>query len=209
MSRLPLVFLVVASSSVAQPAGWLLDLETTELAVKTWKTGAGASLAHDHVAVATKFSGKATLDDSGKPESLALELTVETASLVPDEPAARRKYHLPNTPVQEDDRQKVKDNMLGDGQLDAAKFPTIRFVVSKVYAEESGALQCLGKLTLHGVTRELLFPIKVKTGDRRVEGDAAVRFKTSDFGIKPYSAALGLIKNKDEVELVVRLVLKR
>lgn len=209
MSRFPMAFALVAFTAAAQPASWSLDLQATELAVKVFKTGAGASLAHDHVVVATKFTGKGSLDEAGKPESLALELTVPVNSLVPDEPEARRKYHLPNTPVPEDDRKKVRANMLDEGQLDAAKFPNITFVVSKVYAEESGALQCLGKLTLHGVTKELLFPIKVKIGERTAEGDASVRFKTSDFGIKPYSAALGLIKNKDEVELVVHVMLKR
>lgn len=209
MTRLPLALALVALSAQAQPAGWSLDVPSTELAVKTWKTGAGASLAHDHVARATKFSGKASLNDSGNPESLQLELTVDVAGLIPDEPEARRKYYLPNTPVPEKDRQKVLENMLSDEQLDAAKFPTIGFVVSKVTRDESGALQCAGKLTLHGVTKELRFPIKVKTGDRQVEGDAQVKFKTSDFGVKPYSAALGLIRNKDEVELVVHVVLKR
>lgn len=209
MNRLLLAAAVVSFSASAQSAPWTLDLTATELAVKTWKTGAGASLAHDHVVRAPKFSGKAALDDSGKPESLSLELTVEASALIADEPEDRRKYHLPNKPVPEDDRKKVKEAMLSDEQLDVAKFPTIGFVVTKVYREESGALQCLGKLTLHGVTKELLFPITVKTGDRQVDGDASVRFKTSDFGIKPYSAALGFIRNKDEVELMVHLVLKR
>ena len=131
------------------------------------------------------------------------------SSLVPDEPEARRKYHLPNTPVPEADRKKVQETLLSDEQLDVAKFPTIGFKVSKVSREESGVLQCLGNLTLHGVTKELVFPITVKGGDRQVEGEASVHFKTSDFGVRPYSAALGLIRNKDEVELVVHLVVKR
>lgn len=201
--------LLLALTATAQPAVWTLDVPGSALAVRTWKTGAGASLAHDHVVRAQRFSGKVSLGDSGKPETLQLELVVEVASLIPDEPETRRKYHLPNKPVPEDDRQKVQEAMLGDGQLDAAKFPTITFVVSKVYREESGALQCLGKLTLHGVTRELQFPITVKAGDRQVEGDAQVRFRTSDFGVKPYSALLGLIRNKDEVELQVHLVARR
>lgn len=209
MNRLPFALALVAFAAQAQPAGWSLDVSATELAVKTWKTGVGASLAHDHVLRATKFSGKGSLDDSGAPESLKLELTVEVAGLIPDEPETRRKYFLPNTPVPAKDRQKVLENMLSDEQLDAAKFPTISFVVSKVSIEASGALRCQGKLTLHGVTKEVSFPIKVKTGDRQAEGDAQVRLKTSDFGVKPYSAALGLIRNKDEVELVVHVVLKR
>lgn len=209
MPRLPFAVTVLSVVSFAQPAPWTLDPSATELVVKVWKSGAGASLAHDHVVRAGKVSGKAALDDAGTPESLSLELTVDAASLVPDEPEARRKYHLPNTPVPENDRKKVLQNLLSDEQLDAAKFPVIGFIVSKVYREESGVWQCLGKLTLHGVTKELLFPITVKTSDRVVEGDARVRFRTSDFGVQPYSAALGLIKNKDEVELVVHVVLKR
>lgn len=200
---------LLAFTATAQPASWTLDVPGSALAVKTWKTGAGSSLAHDHVVRAQTFSGKVSLDDAAKPESLQLELVVEVASLIPDEPETRRKYHLPNKPVPENDRKKVQEAMLGDEQLDAAKFPTISFVVSKVYREESGALRCLGKLTLHGVTKELQFPITIKSGDRQVEGDAQVRFRTSDFGIKPYSAALGLIRNKDEVELQVHLVAKR
>ena len=209
MRRLPFAVVFVAVSAFAQPAAWALDLRATELAVKVSKTGAGASLAHDHVVVATKFNGKGSLDDSGTPESLSLELTAETSSLVPDEPEARRKYSLPNTPVPPGDRKKVKEHMLGEDQLDAVKHPTITFVVSRVIATERGALQCAGQLTLHGVTRELVFPIRVNRSDRQFEADANVRFKTSDFGVKPYSAALGLIRNKDEVELVVHVVLKR
>lgn len=205
MRLLPFVLLLLSSPSWS----WELDASATELVVKVWKTGAGASLAHDHVVRAAKFSGKASLDEAGAPESLRLELLVEAASLVPDEPETRRRHHLPNTPVPENDRKKVQQNLLGEEQLEAAKFPTIGFVVSKVFRDERGLLQCLGNLTLHGVTKELLFPITVKAGEQQLEGDASVRFKTSDFGVKPYSAALGLIRNKDEVELVVHVGMKR
>jgi polyisoprenoid-binding protein YceI len=207
MARLPLALCLLGLSVQAAP--WSLDVAGTELAVKTWKVGAAAALAHDHVVRATKVSGGASLDEAGTPESLKLDLVVDVAALVPDEPEDRRKYHLPNTPVPENDRKKVKENMLSEEQLDAAKFKVISFTVSRVYREESGALQCLGKLTLHGVTKELLFPITVKSSENRVEGDAQVKIKTSDFGVKPYSAALGLIRNKDEVELVVHVVLAR
>ena len=205
MKYLSLCFTLLSITAFAQ-SPWSLDLSATELVVKLWKTGAGASLAHDHVVRATKFSGSVSLDESGTPESLSLEVLVDVAGLIPDQPEDRKKYHLPNKPVPEDDRKKVQKTMLSDEQLDAVKFPTIGFKVSRVYREESGALQCLGKLTLHGVTRELLFPIAVKVGERQLEGDASVRFKTSDFGIEPFSTALGLIRNKDDVELVVHLV---
>lgn len=143
MRRLSFAVVFVAVSAFAQPAAWALDLRATELAVKVSKTGAGASLAHDHVVVATKFNGTGSLDDSGTPESLSLELTAETNSLVPDEPEARRKYSLPNTPVPPGDRTKVKEHMLGEDQLDAVKYPTITFVVSRVIGPRAGPCSVL------------------------------------------------------------------
>jgi hypothetical protein len=166
-------------------------------------------LAHDHVVRASRFSGTATLDDSGKPESLRLSLQVDVAGLVPDEPLVRQRHHLPHTPLSAGDLQQVRAHMLGPAQLDAARFPTITFSSAGLSRDERGALQCRGTLTLHGVARELRFPVTVKPGAGQVEGDATVRLKTGDFGISPYSAALGLIRNRDEVELVLHLVLKR
>jgi polyisoprenoid-binding protein YceI len=192
--------------SVVLAQAWSLDVSKTELVVKVWKTGAAAGMAHDHVVRATKLSGRATLADDAKPESLTLELAVDVASLVPDEPEVRKRYAIAGAAVPDADRAKVKENMLGVDQLDAAKFPTIGFTVTRVVRDERGALLCTGKLTLHGVTKELTFPIAVKVGET-VEGDAQVKVKTSDFGVQPFSAALGLIRNKDEVELLAHISL--
>jgi polyisoprenoid-binding protein YceI len=157
---------------------------------------------------ASKFEGTAALEDPDRLETLSLSLKVDVASLVPDEPEVRKR-HGTGPAVPDADQKKVKENMLSDEQLDATKFPTMSFVSSKLSRDDAGALTCAGKLTVHGVTKDVVFPVTVKTGDRVMEGDAKVRFKTSDFGVKPYSAALGLIKNKDEVELVLHLVISR
>lgn len=191
----------------AQP--WTLDLARTELVVKVWKTGAAAGLAHDHVVRATKLSGRAALDAEGRPESLALELTVDVSALVPDEPEVRQRHGVTGPAVPDADRAKVKDNLVGADQLDAAKHPTVRFVLTKVTRDAQGALRCTGQLTLHGITKDLQFPITVTPSPDALVGDARVRLRTSDFGVTPFSAALGLIRNKDEVELVAHVVVAR
>jgi polyisoprenoid-binding protein YceI len=201
--------LSLLAALVLSQAPWKLDVDKSELVVKVWKTGAASGLAHDHVVRATKFEGTASLEDPDRLESLSLSLKVDVASLVPDEPEVRKRYGVTGPAVPEADQKKVKENMLGDEQLDAARFPTMSFTSTKLYREENGALQCLGKLTMHGVTKEVDFTITPKTGDRTMEGDAKLKLRTSDFGIKPYSAALGLIKNKDEIELVLHLVISR
>ena len=158
--------------SVVLAQTWSLDVPKSELVVKVWKTGAAAGLAHDHVVRAAKFSGRASLAEDAKPESLTLELTVDATALVPDEPDVRKRYAIAGAAVPEGDRAKVKENMLGAEQLDVAKFPTIGFSVSRVFRGADGALQCQGRLTLHGQTREVAFPITVKADAQVVEGDA-------------------------------------
>lgn len=202
-----LAVVLLAFVSRAQP--WQLDTASSELVVKVWKTGAAAGLAHDHVVRASKFSGQVSLDEAGTPESLTLEVTVEASALIPDEPEARKRHNVTGGIVPDGDRKKVLESMLGDEQLQAPKFPTIVFAKGKVSRGPNETLLCSGDLTLHGVTKALKFPITVKSTERRLEGQGTVRFKTSDFGIKPFSTALGLVRNQDEVELVIRLVLKR
>jgi polyisoprenoid-binding protein YceI len=202
-----LLLSLLATPSLA--AGWALDLANTELVVKVWKTGAAAGLAHDHVIRATRVSGSARLDEAANPRFLNVSLSVEVAGLVPDEPDVRQRYGVAGAAVPDSDRQKVKEHMLSDEQLDATRYPTISFTSKQVSSSPDGALECLGDLTVHGVKKEVLFPVTMKVSEQKVEGDAHVKFRTSDFGIKPYSTALGLVGNKDEVELVVHVALKR
>jgi polyisoprenoid-binding protein YceI len=207
MRTLLLAAQLLSSLALAQPRAWTIDRAHSELVVKTRKAGAGAGLAHDHVVRAGKFTGTVGLGKGNAPSSLALDLVVVAAALVADEPGVRARHGLSGT-VPDDDRKKVTASMLGKEQLDAERFPTVRFKVASV-SRVGTALDCAGSLTLHGVTRELRFPMTLKGDARRVEGDARVRLLTSDYGVPPFSTALGLVRNEDEVELVVHLVATR
>lgn len=94
--------------------------------------------------------------------------------------------------------------MLDEGQLDVKKVPNHHL-----------------RVIARAERREWLGPYRGVHSSRRDQGgeaagedrgkgrrahDGALRFKTSDYGIKPYSTALGAIKNRDEVELVLHVV---
>jgi polyisoprenoid-binding protein YceI len=201
------LLVVSLSASFASAAEWRFDSKQSELAVKIWKTGLGSGLAHDHVVRAQSFSGQATLNEAKDYQTLAFTVSVDAASLIPDEPAARQRHAVSGT-VPESDRLKVRENMLGTEQLDVARFPNIVFKSTEL-ALRPDTLKVIfkGSFELHGVTQTLEFPVSLKRSPDRIEGHANIRLKTSDYGITPYSAAMGLIKNKDEIELVLHLVL--
>lgn len=193
--------LVVAGSAAAET--FAVDPKKSELVVRTFKAGVAKGLAHDHLVVARDVEGELSWDPKA-PEATKVSVTVKVASLLADDPAMRRRFRVEGE-LSEKDRQKVTASMLDEGQLDAARFPTIAFESTGAEQRAEG-LVVSGRFTMHGVTKPLSLPVKISSRDGAVVGVTSFKLLTSDYGIKPYSAALGTVKNQDQVELVIRLV---
>lgn len=188
----------------ASRQSYVLDVSST-LLVRTWRDGARAALAHDHVVRATELAGEAVWDDDD-PTALALKVTVQTASLAMDEPADRALLALDGT-VPERDKKAAEEALKGRETLDVKRFPTLSFKSTRATRDKQGVLVLEGTFTMHGVSRDVRFPVEVtRAPDGTLVGTARLLLKTSDFGIRPYSAFLGAVKVKDEVELHLRLV---
>lgn len=192
------------AGAVEAPAVHALDVRRSELVVRTWKEGIASGLAHNHVVRATEVEGQLAYSRDNLGAS-SLSVTVKVASLEVDEPALRARFGEAQ-PVSEADRKKVTENMLAESQLHAAQFPTVRFVSKALKAAQEGKVVVVGELTLHGVTKSITLPVTVSTVEGALTGEGRVRLRLSDYGIAPYSTALGMVRNKDEVELVLRLV---
>lgn len=185
------------------PRTFILDAKKTQLVIQVFKDGAAAAFAHDHTVHATELSGEVVADPA-HPESSRVSVTVQTKSLVNDDPQVRRQFGL-DPAVPEKDRRAIDESMKGRDQLDVGRYPTISFVSTAV--EKAGDnIQLTGDFTLHGVTRAIKLPIQVALDGDSLVGDGKVRLKQSDWGITPYSAFLGAVKNKDEIVLNVHLV---
>lgn len=196
--RAAVVALVVSATANAAP----VDVEKSELVVLVWKRGTAQAVAHDHLVRATSFRG--TLSQPS-PTEVSAEVTVDVASLALDEDALRTKYRV-GPAVGAGDRKSADATMKSDTQLDAAKFPTIRFETTSSSISERGEGTVKGVLTLHGISKPIETKVTVRRSERGLEATARLRFKVSDYGITPYTAMLGLIGLRDEVELVVTLV---
>ena len=189
------------------PQKFILDGKESLFAVQVFKKGAAQALAHDHVVAASSMSGSVVVDPTNL-TSAQVEVTVQTAGLINDAPAMRKRYHLP-LEVSEKDRAAILANMRSESQLDVEKFPTMRFVSTSVVPGVGTALNLKGQLTIHGVTRDVSLPVQVTAPDHTVDGQGSTHIKMTDFGIEPYSAFLGAVSNKDEMILHVRFVATR
>jgi YceI-like protein len=190
------------------------------LAVITHKAGAAARMAHDHLVVArdarveTSFSSK-------KAEAARISVEFPVASLAVDDPKLQKLWYPrihelgvleePFKEASEGDRAKIRASMLSDEQLDAAHHAAVSGKVVSVREERASigavAFTHVAKvaLTIRGRTVERDFPARWEERDGAPVLEALGTLRFTEFGIEPYSAFLGAVRNQDEFHVYVRL----
>jgi len=138
-----------------------------------------------------KVEGLLTLDESDLTKS-HVEATIEAASIETRD--AQRDAHLKSADF-----------------FDVEKYPTLSFKSTRVKAVREGELTVEGDLTIHGITRTVVFtvegptpPAKDPWGNSRVAVSATTRINRKDFGLT-YNAVLeaGGILVGDEVTITL------
>ena len=184
----------------AEAARYRIDREASRVFIHVGKAGLLSFAGHEHEVAAPDVRGTVTAD-AERPEQTSVEVTFDASAL---------RVTGAGEPAK--DVAEVQRTMLGPECLDAARFPTIRFVSSSVAAagEEAGArrLAIHGALTLHGVTRPIILHARVEFEGDKVEASGTLTVRQTDFGIKPISKA-GVVNVKDELDIKWRLVGRR
>src|SRR4030095_1013440 len=97
--------------------------------------------------------------------------------------------------------------------LETSRFPEVVLRSRSVTVKEAGDHQyeasISGALPLHGVTRPISFPAKVRVEGNSLRASGAFTILHDTYGIKRLSAAGGTIKAKDEIELSFDIVADR
>lgn len=185
-----------------------LDPSRTRFVAHLLKGGVGARFAHDHVVRARRLRGEITLRQDAW-TSASVKIEADARSLEPDAPALRRSYGM-KTMLDKSDRAKVRANLHAKDQLHTARYPTIRFTSTEVKAtKRPGYYQIRGKLSLRGRTRTVALVAKVSRAGATIKASGSLVITQSDFGYKPYSAGLGLVRVKDRLTLNLYLEARR
>lgn len=145
----------------------------------------GAKVTRKHDGAFNTFSGALELVD-GEPTKSVVTFEVATASLTADD-------------------TKLTSHLKSPDLLDVDKFPKATFTSTAVKAGgEGGATHTVtGNLLLHGVTKSISFPAKIKIADAAVDAEAEFAINRKDFGIVYPGMPDDLIK--DEVLLKLKL----
>jgi polyisoprenoid-binding protein YceI len=200
-----LVLAVCIVPTRVNAAEYVVDPARSELVVYLSRAGLAKAFAGDHVVRATQYAGGATVNSEDLMAS-SLWIEVDVESMVADEPGVRKKYGL-QTPVDEDIRTKIHQAIESNRQMDVKRFPKITFESTSITMERGTYWRVTGDLTIHGVTRTVSFVTTIYEAPPNLFGYGMLSFKQSDFGITPYSTALGTVRNEDEVTLYLEILL--
>jgi hypothetical protein len=208
-----------ATEGPEESTTWLIDLDESVFAVVTQKAGFAARLAHNHLIVARDYTAHLELDPN-RLDQTVFELQTLAPALVVDDPTERERWEARIVELGlveelgspgEDDREDIRKKMLSDEQLDAEEDPTISVSLLGVAP---------GEMMVGGVTFPYVADISVQVhgetvaqqiaADFRIEGgriflEAIGHFTFKAFGIEPYSAFMGSVKNKDEFMFYLNL----
>jgi polyisoprenoid-binding protein YceI len=139
----------------------------------------------------TGVKGVLTLDETN-PTNSRLEATIDAASITTRD--AQRDAHLKSADF-----------------FDVEKFPVLSFKSTRVSRAADGELAVAGELTIHGITRNVVFavenptpPAKDPWGNTRIGLSASTKINRKDFGLN-WNAALetGGILVGDEVTITL------
>jgi len=164
-----------------------LDASCARCIVLTYKEGLLSAVAHDLKIEVTRF----TLEVDDAMTSVAAVFEASSLRVVC---AVRDGIDAPAT-LSEKDKRDIEGNIAKD-VLDVRKHPQIRFNSTKVEREGEG-FRVKGRLEIKGKTRELSFVVRSIGPDWVCE----VKLHQPDFGIKSFSAMLGAMKIKPDVDV--------
>jgi polyisoprenoid-binding protein YceI len=169
-----------------------------ELIVRLYKKGIFSGFAHDHIVIAQEFYGSVEFDEV---DSTKFKISVEVPanSIASDLPEVRRKYGL--EVLSQKDWIEVNKTMRSSRQLDIEKYPIVRFSSGSLKRIEGESFEITGEFSLHGVTKSIVVPVTISVENGILNLQGGFSFLQSDYNIKPFSGALGTVRNKDEVLL--------
>jgi polyisoprenoid-binding protein YceI len=184
-----------------------VDSAASEVHILVYRGGAMARLGHNHVVSSKEVSGTLLLNNDLARSSL--ELTLPVTTLTVDDPQARKTEGADFTAeVPQEAREGTRRNMQRPELLDGEHYPTIK-LQSVAFAGSRSNPSLIMRTTIKGVARDVVVLATVKEEGRRISAEGEFTIQQTDFGIAPFSAALGALQVQDRLRIRFSLVCRQ
>jgi polyisoprenoid-binding protein YceI len=184
-----------------------VDSRSTQLSILVFRGGKLARLGHNHVMTSQHVSGRVWLH----PEFArsGFELSFPVAELVVDDAQARLAAGSDFPPdIPQADKDGTRRNMLKPELLDAERYPQVKLHSARL----GGTLQAptvTASITIKDATREVEVPVKISVEGTQLSANGEFDVLQTQFGIKPFSVALGALEVQDRLHIKFAIVARR
>lgn len=198
------IFVRAAGAAPLADATFVVSERRSSVLVHVGKAGLLSFAGHSHE-VAAPVTG-CIIVNPGNVGASSVELAFATA-----------RFHVLAEGEPVGDAPKVEEVMRGPRVLDAARFGEIRFrsrtlsgrAVGGAGVADEYEVQVTGDLTLHGVTRELVVPMRVVFDGDTLTARGRATIRHDQFGLTPVTAAGGTVRARNEIEIGFEIVAER
>jgi polyisoprenoid-binding protein YceI len=186
--------------------------QSSLLTILVYRGGALASVGHNHVIASHDLSG-AIFIPSGILQS-SFEVHLPVATLTVDEAALRAQQSAADFPadVSEGAKEGTRRNMLGEALLDAQHSPEIvlrslQLEAAGSASTDSGTVRAHVQSSVRGQLRSFTAPVRYRlAGNGTLEISGQFQLRQSELGLTPFSAMLGALQVKDEMQVSFHIV---
>lgn len=178
--------------------------DRSSLHVLVYRGGTLANLGHNHVMSSPAINGYIWLNNAV--ERSGFDVVVPVAKLIVDDNDARAAEgaDFPLN-VSDEARTGTQRNMLSAALLDGEHYPVVRLKSTSI-AGTLPVVQVRLQLTLKDQTRSFTLPVAVAATAQQLQARGEFELKQTDFGIKPFSVAMGALQVQDTVRIKFDLV---
>ena len=182
-------------------ARYLVNASDSRFTVQAFAEGMFSAFGHDPVIAIRDFTGEARCAQEGTLEGSSVKMTINAGALtVADN-------------VSDKDRREI-ERAMNEEVLESATYPDIVFESTDISASRLARgryrLRIIGNLSLHGVTnRGLWVYAKVSMADDGLRAEGEFSLQQTDYGIKPFAAAGGSIKVKNELKFAFDIAARK
>ncbi|HUB78896.1 MAG TPA: YceI family protein [Bryobacteraceae bacterium] len=178
---------------------YIIDAGKSRFQVKAFATGLLSTFGHNPIIAIRDFTGEAWFREQA-PEQSSLRIEIPTASLA-----------IANN-VSDKDRDEM-ERVMKQEVLETGRYAEIRFEGSgRQVADLSPGMYRItlgGKLSLHGVDRDVEFPCNVTVSEDSLRANGEFSIRQTDYDIKLVSVAGGTLRLKDELKFQFDIVARR
>ena len=182
-------------------AVYQVDPQRSRVFIRTGRDGPMKAAGHDHVITSADVEGLVLLsDDPGKSRA---DLRLPLQQLVVDDPVYRERFglepDLPETAIDGTTRN------MQDKVLESNLFPWATASV-RVLSMQDAQAELDVTVTVHGISLNYTVPADIDIGRDALRVSGSMTVQHSDFGLTPFSAAGGLLRVAEDIEIVFEIV---